>query len=93
MSLAPGEGSINALSDAAKPSVELLDLVIGTNDPTWTPIAQKARADLFASMVVRARNSIAPITMQTVGAALVEHDQQHAALEPKLKPWLDQMRH
>ena len=27
--------------------------------------------------------------MQTVGAPLAEHDQAHAALEPKIKPWLD----
>jgi len=41
-------------------------------------------------MAVRMRNSIAPITMQTVGAALQEHDAAHAAIEPKIKPWLDQ---
>ena len=88
--LAPDDASIAALSDAAKPSVGWLDAAIQQNDPVMTPIAQKARADLFVSMAVRMRNSIAPITMQTVGPKLAEHDQQHAALEPKIKAWLDQ---
>ncbi len=90
LQLSPGEASIPALADAAKASLALLDAAIQQNDPTWTPIAQKARTDLFESMVVRARNSIPAITMQTVGAPLAEHDQLHAALEPKLKQWIDQ---
>jgi hypothetical protein len=55
----------------------------------WSPIASKMKASIYLSMAVRARNSIPPITMQTVGQALADHDQAHAALEPKIKPWLD----
>ena len=90
LKLTPDDAGIKAISDAAKPSFDLLDEVIKANDATLTPIAQKARADLLVSMAVRMRNSIPPITMQTVGAALQEHDAAHAAIEPKIKPWLDQ---
>jgi len=91
LKLAPDDASIAALTEAAKPSLALLDAAIQENDPVMTPIAQRARADLFVSMVVRMRSSIAPITMQTVGPRLLELDQQHAALEPKLQPWLAQL--
>lgn len=87
--LTPDDAGLKALSDAAKPSFDMLDEVIKANDTTLSPIAQKARVDLLISMVVRMRNSIPPITMQTVGTALQEHDSAHAALEPKIKPWLD----
>lgn len=87
--LTPDDAGLKALSDAAKPSFDMLDEVIKANDSTLSPIAQKARVDLLISMVVRMRNSIPPITMQTVGTALQEHDSAHAALEPKIKPWLD----
>lgn len=90
LKLTPDDAGVKALSDAAKPSVDLLDAVIAANDSTLSPIAQKAKADLFVSMAVRLRNSIPPVTMQTVGPQLQEHDQAHAALEPKIKPWLDQ---
>ncbi len=89
LKLTPDDAGIKALSDAAKPSFDLLDEVIKANDATLSPIAQKAKADLLVSMAVRMRNSIPPITMQTVGAPLQEHDQAHQALEPKIKPWLD----
>jgi hypothetical protein len=88
--LTPDDAGMAALTAAAKPSFDLLDAAIAAGDATWTPIAQKARADLFQSMAVRMRNSIPPITMQTVGQALADHDAAHAALEPKIKPWLDQ---
>jgi hypothetical protein len=90
LKLTPDDAGIKAISDAAKPSFDMLDEVIKANDPAMTAIATKARADLMVSMVVRMRNSVPPITMQTVGAALQDHDQAHAALEPKIKPWLDQ---
>jgi hypothetical protein len=92
LKLTPDDAGVKAISDAAKPSFDLLDEVIKANDPTLSPIASKARSDLFVSMAVRMRNSIPPITMQTVGTALTEHDQAHAALEPKIKPWLDQAK-
>ncbi len=90
LKLTPDDAGLKAISDAAKPSFDLLDEVIKANDPTLSPIAQKARVDLLISMAVRMRNSIAPVTMTTVGAPLAEHDQAHQGLEPKIKPWLDQ---
>jgi hypothetical protein len=88
--LTPDDASIKALSDAAKASFDLLDQVTAQADTTFTPLAAKARADLLVSMAVRMRNSIPPITMTTVGQALIDHDKAHADLEPKIKPWLDQ---
>ena len=92
LKLAPDDASIAALTKAAQPSFDLLDAVIKSNDATYAPIAQKARADLLLSMAVRMRNTIPPVTPSTVGPALVEHDKQHAELEPKIKPWLDQAK-
>ena len=89
LKLTPDDAGIKAISDAAKASFDLLDEVIKSGDAQVTPIATKAKADIYVSMAVRMRNSIPPITMQTVGAPLIEHDQAHAALEPKIKPWLD----
>lgn len=89
LKLTPDDAGIKAISDAAKPSFDLLDQVIASGDATFAGIATKAKADLNVSMAVRMRNSIAPVTMSTVGAPLQEHDQAHAALEPKIKAWLD----
>ena len=90
LKLAPDDASIQALTGAAQPSIDLLNEVIKGGDGTYSAMATKARADLFASMAVRMRNSIPPITMDTVGQALADHDKAHADLEPKIKPWLDQ---
>lgn len=90
-SLTPDDAGVAAMTDAAKPYFGLLDAAIKAGDPTWTPVAQKARMDLVASMIVRMRNSIPPITMQTVGPALADHDAKHAALEPKIQPWIDML--
>src|SRR5881409_1300714 len=65
LKLTADDAGIKALSDAAKPSLDLLDEVIKANDATLSPIANKARADLMVSMAVRLRNSIPPVTMQT----------------------------
>jgi hypothetical protein len=92
LTLAPDDASIQALANAAKPSFDLYDEVIRANDATLSPFAQKERTDLFVSMVVRMRNAIPAITMQTLGPPLAEHDRLHAELEPKLKPWLDQAK-
>ncbi len=89
LKLTPDDAGVKALTDAVAPSFALLDDVIKANDAALSPIAAKAKSDLYVSMAVRLRNSIPPITMQTVGTALQEHDQAHAALEPKIKPWLD----
>jgi len=78
------------MSDATRASVALLDVAIAQNDPTLTSVAKQARSALFVAMIVRARNSIPPITMTTVGQPLADHDRAHADLEGRLKPWLDQ---
>lgn len=88
LKLAPDDASMRALTDAAKPSLDLLDDVIRTGDPTMVPAAKQARADLFASMAVRMRDSIKPVDMNTTGAPLADHDQAHAAIEAKIQPWL-----
>jgi hypothetical protein len=90
LKLTPDDASMKSLSDAAKASFDLLDQVVATNDPTYAAMAQKAHANILISMAVRMRNSIPPITMTTVGQALIDHDKAHADLEPKIKPWLDQ---
>jgi hypothetical protein len=90
LTLTPDDAGIAAITAAAKPSIALLDAAIAAGDPIWTPVAQRARADLFVSMAVRMRNSIPAITMQTIGKPLQDHDAAHADLEPKIKPWLDQ---
>ncbi len=84
------DAALPALDAASKASFTLLDGVIAANDPVWSSVATKAKANLYLSMVIRARNSIPPITMQTVGQALADHDAAHAALEPKIKSWIDQ---
>jgi hypothetical protein len=85
----PDDAGIAAMTAAAKPSFDMLDDAIAKNDPFWSPIASKERVGLHIAMAVRIRNSIPPITATTVGQPLVDHDQAHAALEPKIKPWLD----
>ncbi len=87
----PNEASAQAMAQAMKPSFDLLNMAIAQNDPAWTPIATRARTDLIVAMVVRMRNSIPPITMETVGQALADHDKAHAAMEATIKPWLDQL--
>lgn len=89
LKLTPDDAGIAAITKAAQPSLDLLDAAIKAADPTLTPIATKAKADLMVSMAVRMRNSIPPITMTTVGQPLQDHDKAHADLEPKIKPWLD----
>lgn len=85
LKLAADDASIRALSEAAKPSLELLDAVVAANDATLSPIAAKVKAGLLVGMAVRLRSSIPPVTM----ANLAEHDRAHAELEPKIKAWLD----
>jgi hypothetical protein len=88
LQLAPDDASITAITNAAAPSLQLLDQVIQSGDAVYAPIATKAKAALMVAMAVRMRNSIPPITMTTVGPALAQHDQAHAALEPKIAAWL-----
>ena len=91
LQLKPDDASVSAVAAATKPSLDLLDIAIKTNDPVWTPVAQRAKTDLYTAMVVRMRNSVPAITNVTVGQALTDHDQAHAAVETKVKPWLDAM--
>ena len=88
LQLAPDDASLKAMSSAAAPSLQLLDEVIQSGDATYAAIATKAKAGLLVAMAVRMRNSIPPITATTVGPELAQHDQAHAALEPKLAAWL-----
>lgn len=90
LTVTPDDAGMQALVTAAKPSFDLLDDVIRSGDPTMTPIAQAARADLLDGMAVRMRDSIAPVTMDTVGAPLALHDREHADIEAKIQPWLAQ---
>src|SRR5207248_8565589 len=92
LKLAPDDASVQALATAAKPSLDALDAVIKANDPFFTPLASRERADLLAGMAIRMRNSIPPITMTTIGQALVDHEKAHADIEAKIKPWLDQAK-
>jgi len=91
LKISPDESSLNAMTAAVKPSFDLLDQAANAGDPALSAIAATVRSNLYAAMVVRARNSIPAITMTTVGAPLAAHDQAHAALEEKLKPWLAQI--
>lgn len=90
LTLTPDDASLHALAAAAQPSLDLLDDVIRSGDATMVPIAKAARADLFASMAVRMRDSVAKVDMSTTGEALAEHDREHADIETKIQPWLDQ---
>ncbi|HEY1558090.1 MAG TPA: hypothetical protein VGF94_24840 [Kofleriaceae bacterium] len=89
LKLTPDDASIQALTAAAQPSLDALSEIIKGADGTYSTMATKLRADIYSSMAVRMRNSIPPITMDTVGQALADHDKAHTDLEPKLKPWLD----
>lgn len=90
LTVTPDDAGMRALMAAAKPSFDLLDDVIRSGDAAMVPIAQAARADLLEGMAVRMRDSIPPITMNTVGAPLAEHDREHAQIEAKIQPWLAQ---
>lgn len=91
LKITPDDNSLSAMMAAMKPSFDLLDQVATAGDPALATVAQTMRSNLYAAMVVRARDSIPTITMTTVGAELAAHDQAHAALEGKLKPWLSQI--
>ncbi|HEY1547158.1 MAG TPA: hypothetical protein VGG28_05035 [Kofleriaceae bacterium] len=88
LQLKPDGTSIGEMTNAAAPSLTLLDQVIQSGDTTFAPIATKAKAGLMIAMAVRMRNSISPVSATTVGPALAAHDQAHAALEPKIAAWL-----
>lgn len=83
------DAGMKTVMDAIAPSIAWLDDVIKTGEPQYGLIAESARAQLLVAAAVRMRNTIPPITMTTVGDALADHDKRHAALEPKIKPWLD----
>jgi hypothetical protein len=87
----PDDASADAMAAAMKPSFDLLNGSIAQNDPAWTPVATRARADLIIAMAVRMRNSVPAITAETVGQALADHDKAHAAIEAKIQPWLAQL--
>jgi hypothetical protein len=84
--------SIAALNAAAKPSMDLLEVVIQHSDPVWSPVARAIRGNLYVAMAVRMRSAIPVVTPQTVGDPLTAHANAHAAVEAEIKPWLDQAR-
>jgi len=88
LKISPDDSSLDAMNAAMKPSFDLLDQAANAGDPALATVAATVRSNLYVAMVVRARDSIPTITMTTVGPALAAHDQAHAALEEKLKPWL-----
>lgn len=92
LTVTPDDAGMQALAAAAKPSIDLLDDVIRSGDPTMTPIARAARADLYQGMAVRMRDSIPPVNMTTTGGLLAAHDNEHAAIEAKIQPWLEQAK-
>src|SRR5262252_3348008 len=61
LQLAADDASVAALTEAAKPSLELYQAAIDQNDPVLTPIAKAARADLYVGMAVRLRDAIPAI--------------------------------
>ncbi len=88
LKISPDDSSLDAMTTAMKPSFDLLDQAANAGDPALAAVAATMRSNLYAAMVVRARDSIPAITMTTVGPPLAAHDQAHATLEDKLKPWL-----
>jgi hypothetical protein len=84
--ITPDDAGAAAIVAATKPSFDLFDAAIQAGDSTLTPIAREARADLLVGMAVRLRASAAPMTMEHLAQATADH----AAIEPKVKPWLDQ---
>jgi hypothetical protein len=88
--VADSEEGMKAVQAAIDPSMAMLDEVIKAGDPQYTVIGEALKAQLWVAAAVRMRNSIPPVTPTTVGEPLADHDKRHAALEPKIKPWLDQ---
>jgi hypothetical protein len=86
--LTPDDASFTALGEAAAPSLALYQAAIDAGDANLAGVAKAARADLYLGMVVRMRNAVPAITLQTVGAALADHDRGHAFVEGKIGPWL-----
>jgi hypothetical protein len=89
--IADDEAGMKAVQGAIDPSVAMLDEVIKAGgEAHYAIIAEALKAQLYVAAAVRMRNTIPGITMTTVGEPLADHDRRHAALEPKIKPWLDQ---
>src|SRR5258708_31172654 len=87
--VADDDAGMKAVQGAIEPSVAILDDVIKAGDAQYTVIAEALKAQLWIAAAVRMRNTIPGITMTTVGEPLADHDRRHAALEPKIKPWLE----
>jgi len=83
------EASRDALSQAARPVLDMLDDVITAGDPAASILAQAAKANIYDGMAVRLRDTVPPISATTTGEALAQHDRRHAEIEPMLTPWLD----
>ncbi len=72
----PDDAAIARLDAAVAPSLAILDDVIRVGDAPWRLAAEKAKRDIYVSMIVRER-----ITVPGIDVA------GHAALEPKLARW------
>lgn len=80
--------AIQAFGDAVSPSITLLDEVIQFGEPASAIVAERAKGDLYVALAVRLRSTIPPVSPTTVGLALQQHDDAHAAIEPAVRPWL-----
>jgi hypothetical protein len=90
--LSPTKASVDAVDEAMRPSIAMLDAVIQTGSPDLQIIAQHAKADLFSGAAVRLLSTVPPVTPTTVGQALIEHDQQVADMVELVRPLRDQAR-
>jgi hypothetical protein len=80
-----------ALSDAAEPAVAMLDEVIakaGDRMPNVAIVAQTAKANIYAGLVVRARTMV-PSLSSVTGTKLAMLMEEHKDLEQQLAPWVD----
>lgn len=76
LALASDDASIAKLDQAVAPSLAILDNVIRVGDPYWKLIAEDAKRDIYAGMIVRERGTVP-------GTDVVARNE----LEPKLARW------
>jgi hypothetical protein len=79
--------SYAALNDAVRPSIQLLDEVIASGDPTATIEALHTKADLIDGMVVRMRNSAPPSPWNATPEQVELSNQRHDAIEVAIVDW------
>jgi hypothetical protein len=87
--LKPGPAAVDALNAAVQPSLRLLQIVIDTGDVRARILAEHAKADLYAGLVVKLLATVPPISPVTTGQPLIDHDRRVAALDRMAQPWRD----